>query len=182
MAEMIKTRMTAKEFLELPESNLPTELIDGEVIMSPAPEPAHQRASRAIFRVLDKIVSGGEIVYAPADVLLGEDVVQPDLFWISEGGDCKTVDDNKYWQGAPDLVIEILSPSTTSDDRGVKYDLYEKHGVREYWLVDPGAKCIEVYVLKEGKFMRQGLFEPGTSFTSPVLEGQSVDVGKLFEY
>ncbi len=183
MAEMTRTRMTAKEFLELPESNMPIELINGEIIMSPTPKDPHQDIVLSIAILLKPMVTAGKVKVAPMDVHFDDvNVVQPDVFWAGgEGSRCQLGDDG-YWHGAPDLVVEVLSPSTSSHDRGVKYDLYEKYGVREYWLVEPDAKYIEIYVLQEGKFVRQGLFEPGASFTSLVIEGQSVAVDKLFEY
>ena len=81
---------------------------------------------------------------------------------------------------APDLIIEVLSPATASDDRGLKYDLYEKNGVREYWLVDPDAHYVEVYVNRNGHFNRQGVFVEGKSFTSEVLGGRAIEVDRLF--
>src|SRR5688572_12099576 len=131
-----KTIVTAREFLELPETNVLTELIKGEIIVAPSPEDRHQKASGKSHIYLVQLVSGGELRYAPADVYLDAiTVVQPDLFWVSPNSICHLVN-GKYWRGAPDLVIEILSPSTTRRDRGIKFDLYEKHGVREYWLME----------------------------------------------
>ncbi|MEO0563414.1 MAG: Uma2 family endonuclease, partial [Chloroflexota bacterium] len=83
-----------------------------------------------------------------------------------------------YWHGAPDLVIEVLSPSTAARDRGVKFDHYETAGVREYWLIDPMGLFVEVYTLKDGTFERAGLYERGVSFQSAVL-GKAVPVDVL---
>src|SRR5215213_9581965 len=98
MAEITKTRMTAAEFMKLQESNLPIELIDGEVIVSPTPKFRHQKLIRLIVRILEEILKIGEIVISPMDVHLDDgNIVQPDIFWVS-GPDslCKLGEDD-YW-------------------------------------------------------------------------------------
>jgi Uma2 family endonuclease len=179
-ADQVQTRMTAAEFLALPESNLVTELLEGEVFVSPAASDEHQKISGHIHLLLAQLISGGALRYAPADVQLDKhNVVQPDLFWVKEDNPhCRL--ENRRWRGAPDLGVEILAPGTARHDRGTKFELYEKHGVREYWLVEPEAQFVEVYVLREGRFVRQGLYEPKDTFTSPVLGEQTVETGKLF--
>ena len=77
-------------------------------------------------------------------------------------------------------MVEILSPSTASDDRGIKYDTYEKYGVREYWLVDPEAKFVEVYRHEGGKFQRQGVYKPNQPFVSAVLGGATIEIQGWF--
>jgi len=107
---------------------------------------------------------------APTGLHLDErNFYEPDVFWIRPDNGLCTLVEKHYWHGAPDLIIEILSPSTAYRDRGIKYEMYEKHGVREYWLVDPEAAFIEVYVLAEGRFARLGLFRAGQTFTSLVI-------------
>ena len=176
---VLNTRMTAKDFFELPESNLPTELIDGELIVSPAPIPEHQNISVELIILLKGLIPNGKLYHAPIDVYLDEaNSVQPDIVWVAEGSQCFIGD--KRLEGAPDLVIEILSPSTARRDKNKKFMLYEKHGVREYWLVDPLAQYIEVWRLEEGKFAPKGVFGPGESFVSAVLGDKSVNVGTIF--
>src|SRR5690606_20207514 len=107
-------------------------------------------------------------------------VVQPDMFWISDENDRCYLVDGKYWRGAPDLVIEILSPGTTRRDRDVKYALYEQHGVREYWLVDAEERYIDVYRLDDGgQFTRQGVYGGGDTFASPLFPGVTLDATAL---
>jgi Uma2 family endonuclease len=180
MVDQIVTKMTAAEFAEMPESNTPIELINGEVVLAPSPVDRHQAVSGTLYFVLKSIVTAGQLRYAPADVYIDEiNVVQPDLFWVSpESSNCHLID--HYWRGAPDLIIEILSPGTTRRDRGDKYRLYEKHGVCEYWLVDADELYIEVYVLSDGKFVRQGLFSLGEQFTSACLR-VTLDVDRLLK-
>ena len=165
----VQTKMTATEFLALPESNLPHELINGEEIMSPSPTAKHQRPLYRLFDLVRRLVPNGEAFMAPMDVYLDEgSVVQPDLMWIAEGSTC-VLDEDKYLHGGPDLVAEVLSPSTTRFDRKDKFRLYEKHGVREYWIVDPDAKLIEVWHRVDAKFVRLDIYAPGDQFSSPLL-------------
>jgi Uma2 family endonuclease len=183
MATPERIRMTVEEFKQLPESNVPTELIDGEVIVSPTPIYRHQEIVGDTYYFLKQIAKQnptlGTAVVAPMDVWLGEDCVQPDVFWVSgPESRCKLVEDG-YWYGAPDLVVEVLSPSTAYRDRQTKFNLYQQHGVREYWLADPEGQYVEVFILEQGKFVRQGAFGPDDTFGSPVFGGLSVNVSEL---
>lgn len=182
MAQAVQTRVTAAEFAKLPETNLPTELIDGEIITMPSPKTPHQRSLGDLYRFLHQIVEGGELFVAPLDVYLDDfNVVQPDIFWVS-GPDsrCKLGEDG-YWHGAPDLVVEILSESPSLRDRREKFLLYQKHGTREYWIFDPGPRHVEVWRLVRGQFKQLGLFGAGEQFESPLLGGKQVDLGIIFE-
>lgn len=171
--------MTVEEFKQLPETNQPTELIDGELIVMPAPKDDHQKLILPIGSYLKHIVPGGEIRVAPTDVWLDEDCVQPDVFWVSgPESRCKLGEDG-YWYGAPDLVVEVLSPSTAYRDRRTKFNLYQHHGVREYWLADPDGEYFEVYGLENGIFVRRGVFGKGDAFVSVVLSGATVSVSDL---
>jgi Uma2 family endonuclease len=174
--------MTAAEFLELPETNKLVQLINGEVIVAPSPVDKHQEAVGSLYLSLRNQFKTGTWRLAPADVYLDEDnVVQPDLFWISSDNQTCRLIDGKYWHGAPNLVIEILSPGTTRQDRDTKYRLYEKHGVREYWIVDAEEQFIEIYVLREGKYERHGVVGLGEEFRSPVLGNVTLKVDMLLK-
>jgi Uma2 family endonuclease len=163
---VVQTRTTANEFLALPESNLPTELLDGEIIMSPAPELDHQDIAGRLYILIKTLAPGGQAYFAPVDVYLDEsNVVQPDVLWIAEGSACVPVE-GKYLRGAPDLVAEVLSPGTALRDKRDKFRLYEKYGVREYWMIDPGERLLEVWQLKEGRLARLDVFGPREQFTS----------------
>ena len=108
-------------------------------------------------------------------------IVQPDVFWVS-GKDSKSkLGDDGYWHGAPDLVVEIISEGTGRRDRHEKFTLYEKHGSREYWLVDPVTKLVEVWVLTKGKLVRQGVYSDEETFKSPVLGGAAIALKDVFE-
>ena len=124
MADMTRTKMTAAEFSQLPESNKIIELINGEVVMAPSPIDRHQKHLRRLDLALGNKIDVGEWRFAPMDVHLDEfNVVQPDMFWVSpDNTTCHLIDN--YWHGAPDLIIEILSPGTTRQDRKTKYEAW----------------------------------------------------------
>lgn len=182
MPQMTRARTTAAEFAQLEETTLPTELIDGEIVVSPAPIDEHQNVSghHYLFLVAATADLGGAVRYAPSDVYLDDfNVVQPDLFWVSPTNERCSVGSDGYWHGAPDLVIEIFSPSTRRRDKGVKFDLYEQHGVLEYWMVDLQDQYIEVYQREQNRLIRQGLYIPGQSFESSILGGKTVSIDQL---
>jgi Uma2 family endonuclease len=181
MAEMTEiTKMTTAHYMGLPETSLITELIDGEIFVTPEPSDAHQKRSIQLLTFLIPILKEGVIRHAPTGVHFDDgNHFEPDIFWISPQNDHCVLVDGKYWQGAPDLVIEILSPSTEYRDRDIKFETYQKYGVREYWLVSPLSQFIEVYVLTEGTFIRQGVFGLSTTFHSAVLGGVEVNVDAL---
>ncbi len=140
---------TMLEVLEgLPEGTL-CQLINNSLVMSPSPNFEHQLIAKKIFRQLDNYAeknNAGEVIFAPMDVYFGKrNVFQPDILFIAkenlgivQGGKVK---------GAPDLIIEILSPATAKYDLNDKKDIYEQFGVKEYWIVDPDAKFATGYKL-----------------------------------
>ena len=154
METMIHPPRTGLQAFELmPEGTL-CQLINDTIVMSPAPLFDHQSLCRNIFRAIDrKVVMGnlGETYFAPIDVYLNnKNVYQPDILFISE--ERKHLIDRKGIVGAPDLIIEILSGGNASYDRGAKKDVYEKTGVKEYWMINPTSKRCEGFILKDGKF------------------------------
>ncbi len=172
MTDMITTttRLTASEFAQLPEQDGIVELIDGEVIYVPPSKALHGSIVMKLILALGAAIKTGELRTAPNSVFLDDyNVPEPDIFWVSpDNSTCKIADDG-YWHGAPDLIIEVYSPSTGKRDRREKFDLYERHGVREYWLVDPEAPFIEMFVLHEGVYQRRGVYGTGDTFESPTL-------------
>jgi Uma2 family endonuclease len=175
------TRLTAAEFLTLPESNLPTELLEGEIIMALAPTVNHQRLVARFYDLVKKLAAGGEVLFSPIDVWLDdENVVQPDVMWVAPGSSCVVVE-NRYWQGAPDLVVEVFSAGTARTDKGKKFKLYEKYGTREYWMADPGEQYLEVWRREEERFQLVGVFGPEETFISALLGGQTISVGEVFK-
>ncbi len=177
-------RLTYEEYLELPEIKQRYEIIDGELKMPPAPTGEHQFISRFIFRALDKYVvehNLGEVLYAPLDVLIQREPLrtrQPDILFVRKErvGIIRHV-----VEGAPDLVVEILSPSNTRSNMEDKLGDYARLGVRESWLVSPEGQTVEVMELDEGNWKRIYLVGIGDTLKSNVLEGFEVEVKKLFE-
>jgi Uma2 family endonuclease len=154
------------------------ELLDGEIILSSSPKPIHNRTVMTTLRYLEPIIPNGTLMIAPMDLQLGEhDVAQPDLFWASANGMCVELD-NRF-QGAPDLVIEVLSPSTAKRDKGYKFQLYQRVGVKEYWLMNPDLQLIEVWALQDGRYVLVDVADQEDTFTSPILN-QAIEVKALF--
>lgn len=182
MVPQAKTRVTFAEYAALPETNQIVELIDGEIVVNP-PLFRHQKALWEIIATVMPLMKEGTACLAPTGLHFDDgNSFEPDLFWVSPENDhCLLVDEGRYWHGAPDLVIEILSPSTASNDRGDKFNIYEKYGVREYWLVDPDAKFTEVYRHDGNKLDRHGLFKPDQPFISTVLGGATIDSRNWYE-
>jgi len=184
MDATIQQGISAQEYwATYPETTQPMELIEGEISMSPAPTPIHQYISSQIFLNLAVSLKAddlGVLQYAPNDVMLDDfTIVQPDLFFVSkENPNCKMGESG--WHGAPDLCIEILSPSSQKRDRVDKFALYAQHGVREYWLVDPDGRFIEVYTLVDGVFQRAGAYAEGENLTSGVLPALLIPLTEIF--
>lgn len=176
--------LTAKEYYALyPETTAPMELVNGEVITLPSPVYKHSNIVGNIFGLLRDVVRPnqlGKVQTAPTDVHFDErNILQPDVLFISKDNqNCYPVD--KYLRGAPDLCVEVLS-SDKRHDRVTKFILYEKHGVRECWIVDPEADTIEVYVLDGTLFVLQGTYGLADSFTAAVLPMLTVQVKDIFE-
>lgn len=179
MAEQTNIRMTAAEFFTLPENNRFIELIHGALIPHPTPLIKHQAISGELLMLLSHLTLTGEVFHGPIDLYVNaENVLQPDLLWIAENSRCTI--GAKYLEGPPDLIIEIFSPGMTKRDKSDKFSLYERFGVREYWMVDPVEKYVEVYVWDAGKFVRQGVYGENDQFISAVLAGKTVELSGLF--
>jgi len=177
-----KIKFTYKDYKSLPESETKRyELIEGELIMVPSPVTYHQRISRKLEFLLEDFVEKnklGEIFYAPYDVHMGENVVQPDILFVSKEHSYVIV--KEEIKGAPDLVIEILSPATAERDRTIKRTLYARYGVQEYWIVDPEEKTVEVLTLKKEGYETFGIYKMQDTLTSPLLSGLSINLTKVF--
>jgi Uma2 family endonuclease len=179
MISVTRVQMTAEEYRKLPESDEQLQLIAGELIVAVSPVDMHQLVGGNTYGYLFVRLGARRLRYE-ADLYLGVgDVPRPDIFWVHlENQGCKVIDG--YWHGTPDLIVEILSPSTAKLDRGKKYQLYERYGVREYWIIDPADRALEVYHLKDGQYVRLGFFEPGMQFGS-LAAGIEIEVTALFD-
>jgi Uma2 family endonuclease len=175
-----KTKTTFSEYAAMPESSQIIELIDGEIIVTSVVD-RHSEFFTRLFGFLITTFKTGKLRAAPGGLYIDEhNSFEPDIFWISHSNtNCVLRPDERYWEGGPDLVVEILSSSTAYRDRGIKFRAYQSIGVREYWLADPSAQFIEVYVLRDGKFEQLGIFASGDKYVSSVL-GVEIDVTPLF--
>ena len=174
-----------QDYLQLPEDKR-YEIIDGELFMVPSPNEVHQRILLTLTTILLNYVKKNKLGYvycAPFDVLFSEeDIVQPDIIFVSNENRKIITKDNI--KGTPDLLIEILSPSTCKRDLGIKKKLYVKNGVREYWIVDPEQEIIEVLNLKEGEFRSKsyntGVVGQTSRLSSFIIQGFDIDIKEIF--
>ena len=182
--EQTRIRCTAEEYLDLPEGE-PYQLIGGKLTMTPAPGWRHQRISRRIEMRLATYVEEhdlGEVFDAPTDVLLNEqNVVQPDLLFISKGRE-GLLSERGVIDGAPDMVIEILSPSTSTVDTLEKREVYERSGVREYWIVDAEGRTVFAYALKNSRYELIYKASRGERIPSSVVKGFELFVDEVFDF
>lgn len=173
-------KLTYEHYVCIPNDGKRHEIIDGEHYVNPAPNLNHQTISRRFqFQLYSQIeLTGHGVVFnAPVDVQLTEfDIVQPDLVVVLTAN--REILTQPKIDGIPDLVIEILSPSNPQHDRDIKKQLYQRAGVREYWIVDPMQTAIEPYVLKEGKYVRQEISEP---IELTIIDDVSVATRELWE-
>jgi len=176
-----KNQYTYADYEKLPEG-APYQLIGGELIMTPSPIPYHQMISMKIGYELLKFVEdkkSGIVLYAPLDVYLSEtETYQPDIIFISK--DRLNIIGEKKIEAAPDLVMEILSPATAYYDLRHKKQVYEKSGVKEYWIVDPMGKSIEVYENVNGEFKVFSQAREKDRVKSKLLDGFEVEMEKAF--
>ena len=175
------TKLTYQDYLNM-DGDERYELIDGELILLPSPNTAHQLTSIALSSGMFMFAEDRElglVLHAPFDVLLSDtDVVQPDILFVSnERAHIRTPDNMR---GAPDLVVEILSPSSASRDWSDKFELYSKHGVKEYWIIDPANRVVWLARLRGGALEIAGTYGIGDTVSSTVLAGFSVKVDDIF--
>jgi len=181
-AEYVGLRMTAEEFFQLPEDGIYYQLIDGVVFVSPSPSLKHQRISGEILVQLSNFLIDHPISTAvmEMDVHLGQGptgqdlVYRPDVLFIKEERVPKGED---HPAGAPDLVVEVISPHSHSMDTRTKKDDYQRCGVREYWIVNPQEASFTFYRLQEGRF--NAVKESGDFFTSEAVCGFKLDLAPL---
>ena len=176
------TKMTYTQYCLLPEDGKQYEVIDGELFMTPAPRPKHQKIVLRLAEELSGFVrkSGlGEVFVAPVDVLLEQHtILQPDVLFIRQERLAIVKED--AIEGPPDLVVEVLSPSTFYKDLRKKMTAYSQFGVQEYWIVDPETQTIEVYARRDDKLQLARKFSSGESLESALLPGLRLAVKDVF--
>lgn len=175
---------TYEDYLRLPDDGRRYEVIRGVLYVAPSPNYDHQLAHWRLSHALSNhIVANhlGVLLSAPFDVLLPERIaepIQPDILFIREENRPRRGDGN--FRNVPDLVVEILSPSTRSYDRKTKLAAYRDAGVHEFWLVDPQTLSVVIYGWKDGQFIELERGGEGDEVGSDVLPGFRVQVGQLF--
>jgi|SRR5579864_4253674 Uma2 family endonuclease len=180
-------RLTYQDLLELPDDLLRHELIDGEHYVSPAPAVKHQDIVLNLAVILSTFLRMhrlGKVILGPVDVLFTEhDVVEPDVLFVAAAHVGRVRE--RYVAGAPDVVVEVLSPSNRGYDRIKKRRLYEAHGVPEYWIVDPPAETLEVYRAASpgGQLARCASLSSaaGDTLETPLLPGLQIPLREIFE-
>jgi len=176
---------TYEEFMALPEGGpVRYEIIDGDLCMTPSPVTRHQKISGNLFEIIRHFLRTnplGEIFAAPYDVVFSQEppqVVVPDLVFVA--AEHLSLITEKNLQGVPDLLVEILSPTTATIDRRVKHSLYERVGVPEYWIVDPERNSVQVFRLSGGRYAEALELGPGDRLETPLLPGLSIPLSDVF--
>jgi len=180
IAELLRP-LGLEDFLSLPDGPERYEILDGELIVTPVPVPQHEDVLQAInfaFESVVRVQRLGKVYTAPVGVrLTPHDIVQPDIVVVL-GNERRSIVRGGVIAGVPDVVVEVLSPSTRRHDLVRKMALYLRAGVREYWIADPEERTIAVYALVDGRYValpnEQGIAR------SRVVAGVEVDVAALF--
>ena len=180
------TRLTYEDFLHFPDDGMRHELIDGVHYVTPCPALQHQqllgRLHLAVGNFLEAHPEAGQVLLSPFDTVFTPwDVVEPDLLFVA--ADQLSILTEPNIQGAPALVVEILSPSTRKRDLGIKRQLFDRGGVREYWVVDPKARDLAIYRrMPDHGFPKvaQLAAADDATLTTPLLPGFTLSLSKLF--
>ena len=177
-----KAIYTYEDYAKLPEM-APYQLIGGKLIYTPSRTPYHQEVSQNLmlkirqFAVIDNKL--GKVLPGPIDLYFEEtETFIPDIIFISR--ERNHIIGEEKTEGAPDIVFEVLSPSTAYYDLRPKKDVYAKHGVKEYWIVDPMEKSVEVHEEENGDYLLKSKVTNSGSITSDVLQGLTIDLENIF--
>lgn len=175
-------RLTYDDYARMPEDGRRYELEEGVLVVVPSASTEHQRVSRNLQRILDRHVHEhalGEVFSAPYDVVLSPHFVyQPDLLFVSAGRAGIITELNV--QGAPDLVVEIISPASAERDRREKAQGYARHGVRYYWLLDPQTRTLEEYRLEGNAYRLVTQVEGAGQFQPELFPGLNIELNKVW--
>ena len=175
-------RFKARDIWDTPEDGKRYEVIDGQLYVTPPPLREHQGASGVLYEYIAPFLRQhglGKLYAAPIGVELDdENGVQPDLVYVSR--DREHILSRRGIEGAPDLVVEILSPSTRGRDRGIKLRRYAAAGVPHYWIVDPRAGTLEEHHLTEQGYELAGSYGPGSTFRPTLFPGLEIPIDDLW--
>jgi Uma2 family endonuclease len=179
----ISTKFTYDDLQHMPPDRNRYEIIDGDLLVTPAPIPLHQRVVANLGSALHHFTRErllGEVFFAPCDIVFSAStVLEPDLLFISRSR--LHIIGEKNITGPPDLVVEVLSESTAHVDRELKPKQNAFYGVPEYWLIDPEEKTVEIFRLRESAYELAAHLVPGEKITSPLFPGLSLPLDSLWE-
>ena len=173
---------TYDHYATIPDDGQRYEIVDGVLYMSPAPSEPHQEAAGRIYYHLMTYIGFpglGKVLISPFDVELSfSNVVQPDVLVLLKENSHKSI--GTRWIGGPDLVVEVSSPGTASYDRKKKSRAYAQAGVKEYWIVRPVERTIEVFVLEADKYCSVGVFSGEQTLPTTIVDNFPVQVRQFF--
>lgn len=180
MATGLKQKLDYEDYARIPPDGKRYELLEGDLFVTPAPSPLHQRASKRLQRQLEAYFEArglGEVFDAPIDVILTlHDVVQPDLVVVTDPSQIS----RRGIEGAPALVVEVLSPTTRDRDRTTKARRYAALGVQHYWVLDPEGSRLDCYRLERGEYVLAARGEGDQSLTHPDWPGLTLTLADLW--
>ena len=178
----VPAKLTYKDYVSLPEDGLRYEILDGLLTVTPSPRTKHQLVSANLEFALMTWVRAkklGRVWHAPLDLILADTtIVVPDIVYVSKGR--SAIVSERGLEAAPDLVIEILSRSTTQRDRGIKMHLYARHGVPRFWIVDASRHTLEIYALRDNEYERLAKYREADIVRTDVPAGFEVPLRELW--
>lgn len=178
-ATRLKRKLGYEDFARIPADGKRYEVLDGELYVTPAPSPMHQRWSKRLLRRLEDYFeprSLGEVFDAPIDLILAEhDIVEPDLLIVANPDQIS----KRGIEGVPLMVVEILSPSTRAQDRAVKMRRYAECGIPHYWIADPDAETLECFRLERGAYRLVAEASAPATLAHPDWPDLTIDLGAL---
>jgi len=185
MADSVKHErivLTYEDYLTLPNDGKRYEILEGELVVTPSPVIMHQRVSQNLEFILLSYLKEhpcGIFFHAPVDLILSNiSVVVPDMLYISN--ERASIVSDRGIEGAPDLIAEILSPSTARYDRLSKMQLYAKHGIQWYWILDHSEKTLEVYGNSGGSYELTKKYSGSETLDSPLFPGLSIQLEQVW--
>jgi Uma2 family endonuclease len=174
---------TYEDYLNLPDNGKRYEIINGELYMVPAPTLGHQDTVGEFHLAIGNFLKTnpiGKIYLAPTDIIFSDiDVLQPDIVFISK--EKFDILRRENIQGAPDLVVEVLSPGTEKRDRTIKLKAYSKFGVKEYWMANAEKATVEVWHRRGKKLVFHAVLDRAQTLTTPLLPGLEISLEKIFQ-
>ena len=179
----VSVKYTYQDLLTTPDDRNRYEIFEGDIIVTPAPNEPHQTAAMNLSVILGTYIKRhglGKLYAAPLDVYFDEEtVIEPDLLFVAK--DRFSIIEKQRIKGAPDLVVEVLSPSTEERDRGFKFKRCAQEGVKEYWLVDPDRRAVDVYTLTLKGYELFGKFGGDQTVKSKILPGLSFTASEVWK-